>query len=420
MESVIVGGGPAGLYAALHCRQCWPDRTVTLIESAGAVGYCNPLLPQFMAGQVEEEKLYFWRPPEDPRLQIRTGAAVQSVERSTRTLVLGNQEKVSYERLILAPGGKPVLPPLGKSRFPKGVFPVRDLPGAIQIRQWLPEHPEIAVLGGGLVGVKTAVYLKLGGYPITLVEKEEQVLPQALTAKAAKKVEDHLQRMGIRLVLGSQIESLDEDQGNLAALNLPHRRISCRTLLVAAGSKPNVSFLEGSGLLKDGELPVSPTLQTSDANIFAAGDAVTIVDEKGQKMTPWTWPQAVSQGKLAAANLYSPAPLPLHTRTRSNSMNLQDLPLAALGARVPGAEAFVWETADTYREIFVRDGRIVGGALVGEIVGAGLYHTLMIEGKEVGEEGGHLLRPSFPSYPRRFFPQARRQRRQARFLYSEE
>jgi len=262
--------------------------------------------------------------------------------------------------------------------------------------------------------------LKIGGFQITLVEKENQLLPQALRDKAARKFEDHLQKMGSRLILGSQVERLEEDRGTLAAIKLSRQRISCQTLLVAAGSKPNVSFLEGSGLLKEGELCVSPTLQTIDENIFAAGDAVTIVDEKGQKITPWTWPQAVSQGKLAAANLYSPAPLPLHMRTRSNSMNLQGLPLATLGAWVPDGEAFVWETPDTYREIFVRDGRIVGGALVGDIVGAGLYHTLMIEGKEVRKESGHFLRPSFSSYPRQFFPQARRQRRRARFLFPEE
>jgi NADH dehydrogenase FAD-containing subunit len=90
-------------------------------------------------------------------------------------------------------------------------------------------------------------------------------------------------------------------------------------------------------LLEGGKLRVSSSLQTKDPGIFAAGDAVTIFSADGKKYTPWTWPQAVSQGKLAAANLYRPHPLPLKALTRVNSMNLQGLALNMLGASVEGS-----------------------------------------------------------------------------------
>lgn len=276
MECVVIGGGAAGLQAALHCRRCWPGKSVLLIEAEGDVGYCNPLLPQFMAGQVEEEKLFFWQPAEDPLLQIRKGSKVQSLDRPAQTLTLDSQEKIRYERLILAPGGQPIFPLLRREDLPQGIFPVRALTAARKIRDWLLKHKEIVILGGGLVGVKTAAYLRLAGFAVSLVEKETHLLPQALTKNASRLVEHHLQCLGIRLFLGCLLEELQEENGTLKSVKVGGQWIPGDTLLIAVGSTPNINFLENTGLLKDGELLVSPALQTADAKIYAAGDAITI------------------------------------------------------------------------------------------------------------------------------------------------
>jgi NAD(P)H-nitrite reductase large subunit len=197
--------------------------------------------------------------------------------------------------------------------------------------------------------------------------------------------------------------------------------VLCDTLLLAIGSIPNISFLQSSGLLEDGKLRVSAALQTKDPRIFAAGDAVTIFTANGKKHTPWTWPQAVSQGKLAAANLYRSQPVPLKALTRVNSMNLQGLSLNMLGAFLEGSEevSYAPQAGGILRQVFLREGRIIGGALVGDITGAGPMHHLMINGKEPAQEISRLIKPSFGLMPRGLSDRGL-ERRRARLIPGEE
>jgi len=420
MDIVIVGSGPAGIQAALQCRQSWPRKSVTLVEGESHVGYCRPLLPQFMAGQAQEEKLFLFKPAEDALLRVKTGAKVQSLDGEKQTLRLENGEEMGYERLILAPGGRPIIPRLEGADGLEGVFPVRNLPEAQKVRSWITKDQKIIVLGGGLVGVKTAAYLRSAGFLVSVVEKENRLLPQALRGDAAKLVETHFRRMGVDLYLGQTLEAAEGVSGKMKRARVGGRWVPCDALLLAIGSIPNVSFLENSGLLEDGRLRVSVSLQTKDSRVFAAGDAVTIFAADGKRYTPWTWPQAVSQGKLAGANLYRSQPVPLKALTRVNSMNLQGLSLNMLGAYVEGSEEFLYapQAEGVLRQVFLQEGRVIGGALVGDITGAGPIHHLMINGKGSAQEISRFIKPSFGLLPRSLSDHGI-QRRRARLIPGE-
>ena len=402
MDIVIVGSGPAGINAALQCRQSWPRKLVILVEGESHVGYCRPLLPQFMAGQAQEEKLSLFNPGEDPLLRVKTGVKVQSLERKKRVLHLENGEEIEYQRLILAPGGRPIIPRLEGVDDLEGVFPVRNLPEAQAARSWITKEQKIIVLGGGLVGVKTAAYLRSAGFQVSVVEKEDHLLPQALKADSAGYVENHFRQMGIGLCVNRTLEAAEGENGRIKRAKIGGQWVPCDTLLLAVGSIPNISFLGSSGLLEDEKLRVSAALQTKDPGIFAAGDAVTIFAADGKKYTPWTWPQAVSQGKLAAANLYRSQPILLRALTRVNSMNLQGLSLNMLGSFVEGCEevSYAPQAGGIMRQVFLHEGRIIGGALVGDITGAGPLHHLMIRGEDAAQEISRLIKPSFGLMPR--------------------
>ncbi|MBW1993654.1 MAG: FAD-dependent oxidoreductase, partial [Deltaproteobacteria bacterium] len=307
--------------------------------------------------------------------------------------------------------------PVFREKTCSGVFPVRYYETARETRQWLSEHPQVVVLGGGLVGVKTAVHLAHAGHKVTIIEKEDHLLPRAISAQAARFVQEHLEKMGIELLLGSTVRNIRDCRGKLEAVHVAGRWFSCETLLIAAGSVPDTEFLNDSGLLKKGAIEVTPELRTKDRNIFAIGDAIFVTT--GDVHTPWTWPQASFQGKLAAANLYKSVPEPLKIITRVNAMNLFGLSLVVLGPPRPGAETISYVNKDdhVYRELYVAEGSIVGGVLVGDISGAGPLHTSMAIGSKFKQNAACLLKPRGRVFTQRLWHEVDQHRRKRFGIY---
>ncbi len=409
MDCIIVGGGAAGCHAAMTCRNVWPEKTVMLVDAEKEWGYYRTLLPQFMVGALSEEKLFIPRGEADPLLSVKTGVRVKTLDRSGRRLLLDNGETLSYDRLILAHGGDPYLPGILAGPPCKGIFPVRDLTTARATRAWLAGHRQVIVFGGSLVGVKTAVHLRQAGFEVSLIVRRGHILLRALSPEAAQVVEAHLVKMGIRLYVNAPLEDIRVEQGAVTALKAGAQWIPGTTLIVAAGTTPDTSFIEGTGLLTGGQLVVSPALQTPDPLIFAAGDVAVLSAADKEKFSPNTWPQAVSQGRLAAGNLYRKTPLPHRDFTRVNAMELHGLPMVILGPPLDGAEVIAYTRLEEgiRRELFLVGGRPAGGALIGDISAAGTLRALINAGKEINRRESALLLPKtksvfpFPENPGR-------------------
>ena len=397
-DLIVVGGGPAGVRAALACREASPDKRVLIVDGEAEMGYYRTLLPMFMTGKLPEEKLFFWRPGEDPGIVARTGDPVSGLDRANRVLTLESGIAFGYRKLILAQGGRPIVPPVFQGMdWPQGVFAVRSLTVARRIKEWLTHHREVVILGGGLVGSKTSMFLSQAGIKVTLVEREKHILPTVLSADSAAPLQRHLENLGVEIRTEATIDAFEaDDAGAIRAARVTDgTTLPCTTCLIGIGGVPAIDWLVGSDLVEDGKLVVTPDQRTGDPDIFAIGDVVTIRAEDGQVYQPWTWPQAVAQGRLAGLNAFRSSPKPVVRTTRVNAQNIAGIPIMILGGPGSAGSASVVSRPDAdagiWREFFMDGSRIVGGALIGDIAGAGPLHYTMANKKTVGDAAQDLL-----------------------------
>jgi len=380
---VVLGAGPAGLNALAAVVRRAPGRRAILIDSEERIGYYRPLLPAWMLGQTDEEKLFFCRPDTWdtwPGVETILGVEAVGLDRAAGRLLLSDGRALDYHRLIIATGGRPFIPPVCRDDSCRlGVWPVRSLAAAEAVRGWLADHHRVAVLGGGLVGVKTAAHFLKAGRPVSLIEREGRLMPNILAPEPAEILAGHLRALGADLHLGATVERIRADAGGgLNGVLVNGRWLAVETLLSAIGSRPEIGFLGDSGLLEQGRLIVDTALRTKDGRILAAGDAVTVRDPDGSEHQPWTWPQAVVQGRLAGENALRANPARLARLTRVNAQNVAGLALVSLGALAPGMERLsaLGQAPTSWRELCLQPGgrAVSGGSLVGDISAAGPLH----------------------------------------------
>jgi len=307
---LIVGGVAGGASAAARARRMNEYAKIIIFERDSYVSFANCGLPYYLGGEIQDrDKLLIAKPElfqRRFRIEVRTRSEVVSIDREAMTISVadldaGRTYAESYDKLILAPGADPLVPPI-PGVDANGVFTLRNLEDADRIAEALPDARQAVVVGGGYVGLETAEQFRRKGLEVVLVEIQPQVMP-FLDPEMVEPLHRQLEYNGVHLELGNGIASIEERDGQAVAVVLADgTRLPADLILLGVGVRPNVALAEAAGLDlgADRGIATDAFMRTNDPDIYAVGDAAEyIFGSTGAKMrVPLAGP-ANRTGRLA-------------------------------------------------------------------------------------------------------------------------
>ncbi|MDI7259109.1 MAG: FAD-dependent oxidoreductase [Thermodesulfobacteriota bacterium] len=384
MKHLIIGSGPAGIFAAETIRMRDPEASVIMVTEEKQPGHSPVMLTYWMAGNRSQDSLFFRDPSwsEKKGVDVRPNSKVVSIDTSSKIIRLSEGREMEFDRLLIATGASPIsLPIQGKES--KGVASLRHQRDAEIILKGGRDLREIVIMGGGFIGLKLACHLKEQGLRIMVFEKEPKLAARIFDSKASRLVEKKLQEGGIRVETDVEVVEILNERGWVSGVRMKDgRAFSCQRVIETVGVRPNTEFLIGSGIDLQGGVPVNERMETNVPGIYAAGDVAMTRDSIS---TEWVsnaiWPAASRQGRVAGWNMAGGHQAYLHN-VNLNAIHLFGLHVMAAGhsddnQNEAGIEVFTREERESYRKIVIREGQLIGFLLVGDVSGAGFLLSLM-------------------------------------------
>jgi len=389
---VVIGAGLAGVRLARRLGEL--GTPVTLVGEEEHRPYNRVLLAEVLAGRYSPEVIALPAPAELTRTRV-TG-----IDRDERTVECADGSKIAYDTLVLATGSNPVLPPL-RGLFtpdhvlPEGVHAFRTMDDCLGLSKAVRPGVKAIVIGGGLLGVSAARALARRGAQVVLAQQGERLMERQLDPSASKLVQRHLKDLGVEIHTECRVRDVRCVGGAVRSVEMHDGyALDADLVVLACGVHPRVGLAQIAGLDVRKGIVVDDELRTSDPHIRAVGDCVQHDGEVYGLAAP-----ALEQAEVLA-ELLSGRTSARYTGTRAlTRLTLagHDSPfdLAAFGETEARPGDDVVQLADatrgTYRKVVVRDDRLVGGVLVGELGTVGALARAWEGAEPLPADGAPLL-----------------------------
>src|SRR3990172_10892086 len=384
---VMVGNSAGAIGAIEAIRQVDTDGAIVVVSDEPYPAYSRPEISEYLAGRTTLERMLF-RPPdfyEQSGVEAILGVAASGLDVRERRLELADGSGITWDRLLLATGGRPTVPPIpGADR--EGIFTFTTLADAERIRAALAPGCRTVVIGAGLIGLSLAHALVHRGVSVTMVELLDRPLANALDLEAARVVERKLREAGVELVFGQTVAEVmgrPDDDTHVGSVRLQDgRRLPCDLLAIAIGVTPRTDLAAKAGLTVNRGIVVDRRMVTSHPDVYACGDVAEAFDfvHGAERVTP-IWPNAYIGGRVAGFNMAG-RETGHAGGTGMNALSYFGLAIVSAGLQEPGDgpefETLVSSDAEAaYRKVVLREGRVAGLTFVSDIEKSGIVFGLM-------------------------------------------
>ncbi|AEH36705.1 NAD(P)/FAD-dependent oxidoreductase [Halopiger xanaduensis] len=395
-EYVIIGDGISGSSAAETLREEDPDAKITVITDEGEALYNRILIKEHAKGKLPEAPISIhdedWYDERDIDLSLNTH--VTSVDTDDKTVHTHEGEAIGYDKLLIATGGTPTQLPVENSDA-EGVHHFWTFQDARRIRKAAENSEDAVIVGAGLLGIDFAAVCGAQGIEGKYLMRGDRWWRYALSGDGAEIMHDGMREKGVEPVFDSGVDRFEvDDDGHVeAAIDPNGDRFECDWAGVAIGLTFNTEFLRGSGIEQDNGIVVDEYMQTNLEDVYAAGDLTRFYDVLlGEQAQNGSWGSAKEQGRVAAVNMAADAEDEEFEWVSSYSITHFDFPFLSFGHPTLGDEHAERKYSDTeWRRIAFKDGKIVGGVLIGDLSPQSKFKQLMREQREVADQKEVLL-----------------------------
>lgn len=370
----IVGAGHAGVSAAKSASEHGATRII-LFSSESILPYFRPRLPALAFGQVKENEIVMY-PPEwfaERNIELLLSCPVKEIRVDTMELYYNNGVE-QVDGIIIATGAHPFVPPALKP-FPPKVVLLWNLQHATFIRNNINSCRKLAIIGGGLIGIESALRATDIGLSVTLIERSKQMMTGLLCNRAAKLLEKIMITRGINVLFETTVTGIKQNQNNGVELKLNNGQvIEADMAIIVTGTRPNFTLAQQTGIATDNGVLVNNTLMTSRPRIFACGD-VAVLNSKSRGSAA----VASEQGAIAGANVCSyilGSPIQSYIpRTIQVFMRYGSFEIRCAGVAPSDNDEIeiLTDDGEKFRAITRKEGKITGIQMVGTSEEFGIY-----------------------------------------------
>jgi nitrite reductase (NADH) large subunit len=379
---LIIGNGVAGTTAAEAIRKLDNAGKITMVTEESSSFYYRMRLPDFIAGDLSEDKLSAKKDQwyKEQGIDLKLNTRIQGADPGKRVVTTHSGSAIPYDRLLLATGSRSFIPPM-KGADKKGVFALRTLKDAKDIVAWAKGIQKVVLIGGGLLGLEAGNALRKLGKSLTVVEFFPRLLPRQLDVAGGGRLQKIMEGMEFSFRLGAKTQEIKGDDRVSGVLLEGGELLLAEMVIVSAGVRPSLELAKALNLECDKGVKVDEQMRTNQPGIYAAGD---VAEFKGIPYGIWT--AATEQGQIAGTNIAGGNVLYKGT-VMANTLKVVGIDLASAGNidAENKLESKVITDEKGYKKIVLENDQIAGCIMLGDTKGFIKITKFMAEKQNVAQ-----------------------------------